>query len=386
MFGKNDGSLRRVPVHLGLLAACAAHTASAHGQTSNSNITMYGILDSGVELITNADGNGRRLVREPFLSGGMFPSRLGFRGVEDLGDGLKAIFNLESGFGVSTGASQQGGRLFGRNSFVGLSGKYGDFTIGRQRSMMFYAMVDADVIGPPVISMGSFDTSLAPSWVDNSLAWRGKFGPLTIGTSVSFGRDTAAPTNCGGETTGNTNACREYSAIVKYDTGTWGISTAYDEFRGGPGSGAAVIEPGVPGILMSNANDKDKRIFLTGFYNVGPVKIGSGWVGRRLKAAAGKANANMYFLGMSYRTSTPWTLDAEVVNMLNPDQNAHGKLAVFRAIYALSKRTSLYGLIGHMGNEGPGSVYSISSSSKIPALPKPGDSQKGLLLGMAHFF
>lgn len=97
-----------------LMALGAAMLAgAAHAQ---SNVTMYGILDAAVEYYGNADAAGHSVTRMPSLGGGMFPSRLGFRGTEDLGDGLKAVFVLENGLAPDSGTLGQGGRLFGRQA------------------------------------------------------------------------------------------------------------------------------------------------------------------------------------------------------------------------------------------------------------------------------
>ncbi len=76
-------------------------------------------------------------------SGSVNGSRWGLRGSEDLGGGLKAIFTLENGFGINDGTLKQGGRLFGRQAFVGLSSdQFGAVTLGRQYDSM------VDYVGP----------------------------------------------------------------------------------------------------------------------------------------------------------------------------------------------------------------------------------------------
>jgi predicted porin len=74
-----------------LAGAALAIGASAHAQ---STVTIYGIADTGIERLTNVNAQGHSLVRMPNLTG-LVPSRLGFRGNEDLGGGLNAFFNLE---------------------------------------------------------------------------------------------------------------------------------------------------------------------------------------------------------------------------------------------------------------------------------------------------
>ena len=95
---------------------------------AQSSVTLYGIIDEGVNYNSNANGN--RLYN---LSSGVFQgSRWGLRGKEDLGGGLGAIFVLENGFDVNTGRLGQGGLLFGRQAYVGISSPYGTVTFGRQ--------------------------------------------------------------------------------------------------------------------------------------------------------------------------------------------------------------------------------------------------------------
>ncbi|MFX5578745.1 porin, partial [Acinetobacter baumannii] len=79
---------------------------------------------------------------------GSFPSRIGFRGTEDLGGGLQALFVLESGFAPDTGAMGQGGRLFGRQSYVGLKSGWGQIMLGRQLNMTYISQLKTDVMGP----------------------------------------------------------------------------------------------------------------------------------------------------------------------------------------------------------------------------------------------
>eukprot|EP01040_Poterioochromonas_malhamensis_P026971 gene26971-34042_t len=95
---------------------------SAFGVASaQSSVTMYGVVDAGITY-DNGPSAGTVTKLESGIESG---SRLGFRGTEDLGSGLKALFVLEQGFDIDTGRSGQGGRLFGRQAWVGLNSEYG---------------------------------------------------------------------------------------------------------------------------------------------------------------------------------------------------------------------------------------------------------------------
>jgi predicted porin len=110
------------------------------------SVTIYGIMDVGVERLTNVNASGASLTRMPNLTGTV-PSRLGFRGAEDLGGGLQALFTLESGIALKSGTLNNGGRMWGRAAHVGLAGPFGRITLGRQPTMTVQA-VSSHVMGP----------------------------------------------------------------------------------------------------------------------------------------------------------------------------------------------------------------------------------------------
>jgi len=129
------------------LLALAALGAFASAAQAQSSVTLYGLIDTGVNYVTNVqtiDGDGNRIGKSQLnlSSGVMQGSRWGLRGTEDLGDGLKAVFTLENGFDVNTGAQGQGFNYFGRQAFVGLAGDFGAVTIGRQYDSV------AEYVGP----------------------------------------------------------------------------------------------------------------------------------------------------------------------------------------------------------------------------------------------
>ena len=111
----------------GSLVLCCAIGAPAHAQ---NNPTLYGLMDAGVGRLNNVSTGGSHTGTPRIPPSAA--SRWGLRGSEDLGNGLKAVFTLESGFGSDNGALQQGGRAFGRKAFVGLSGSWGKVTQGRK--------------------------------------------------------------------------------------------------------------------------------------------------------------------------------------------------------------------------------------------------------------
>lgn len=96
---------------------------------AQSSASLYGIIDAGITYVTNSRGNALVATQSGVAQG----SRWGVKGSEDLGDGVKAVFQLENGFNVFNGKLGQGGLEFGRQAYVGLtSDNWGTLTLGRQ--------------------------------------------------------------------------------------------------------------------------------------------------------------------------------------------------------------------------------------------------------------
>jgi predicted porin len=108
-----------------LLAVGMPFSILAHAQSS---VMLSGVIDVGINAVTNAGGAHQYAMTSGVNNG----SRFVLSGAEDLGGGMKAIFQLENGFNVNNGQFGQGGLLFGRQAWVGLASPYGKLTLGRQ--------------------------------------------------------------------------------------------------------------------------------------------------------------------------------------------------------------------------------------------------------------
>ncbi len=135
------------------------------GASAQSGVTLYGVIDYGLNFVNNAQAlvNGKRTGRQQYTTSSsiMQGNRWGLRGTEDLGGGYNAVFVLESGFDVGTGNFQQGGDLFGRQAFVGISSPYGTVTLGRQYDSV------VDFIGPLTGAVGNGTYSLHGNDINN---------------------------------------------------------------------------------------------------------------------------------------------------------------------------------------------------------------------------
>ena len=185
-------------------ALCVA--APAIAQTASS-LTLYGIIDASVRTQTGLTSSyARSTVDTTVIASGVgLTSRWGLRGTEDLGGGLRASFNLESGVNVDTGASANASTFFDRASVVGLAGNWGSVTLGRQNTLTADSAGVADPIGlrfaslnPNIqnvslsahqlgIEYGATGSSAASNRVNNSAKFSLPIGPLVARAMRGFG-------------------------------------------------------------------------------------------------------------------------------------------------------------------------------------------------------
>jgi predicted porin len=279
------------------LALAAGVALSLADPAPAQGVVIYGVVDLAIERLNATAASGAALHRMPSLTGSV-PSRLGFRGTEDLGGGLKAMFTLEQGLGADTGGLAQGGRAFGRQAFVGLSGPWGQVSLGRQTTMLFWSLLDADIIGPSAYSMASLDSYVPNARHDNALAWRGSFGAWTLGASTSLGRDAVnagpspAGTQCPGEAD-DRRACRQHSAMLKFDTARWGLALVGDRFSGGPGAFAGLVDSSL----------QDTRLGANGYVRTHRLKLGGGLIRRHNEAQPARARSTLAYLGLQWQAA-----------------------------------------------------------------------------------
>jgi len=354
-----------------LLAACCC--------TAQAQPVVYGIVDVAVEHLTNVGLAGGGLTRVPGVTGSV-PSRLGFRAAEDLGDGLRAVFTIEQGFAPDAGSLNQGGRAFGRQAFVGLSGNWGTLTLGRQYTMLVWSLFDADILGPNMHGMASLDAYIANARADNAVAYRGSFAGFTVGATYSAGRDAVnagpspAGTNCPGESATDKKACREWSVLGKYDTNDWGVAFAVDELRGGPGAFAG----------LSSSAMKDTRVTANGYVKFGQAKLGAGLVRRDNDGNPATPKSDLWFLGASYLVNPLFMIDGEAFQLRYKNSGNRSTIGVARMTYFLSKRTALYASLGHIDNAGTLN-FSVSGGAG-GSNPMAGGAQTALASGIRHTF
>ncbi|MGX4641868.1 porin [Massilia sp. SYSU DXS3249] len=338
-------------MHYKALAAALITTLPlfAHAQT---NVTIYGIMDAAVAVEdTDAPGEKRRTV---INSGNQSSSRLGFRGTEDLGNGLKAIFNIEAGVALDTGAADSA--LFGRRAVVGLQGGFGQLTLGREYSPIASVAAATDVFG-----QGFYGSNLS-AFTSNRLTRR-------LANSVNF---KSAPM-------AGFSVLAAYSAGERATDGPSGnlMGVALEYVNGPFYAGAGYHQ------LERVALDDDKEMAIGAGYKLGNVDLKANYL------TADQAGANNEFEQINLGAAYTAGVNKFFVNLQRNEieSGARGNAWAVAYSYSLSKRTSFYTSYGTVRNN-ERAVFGLNSSSTnvTPPATALGADPSAFTVGVRHAF
>ena len=370
-----------------LIALAIASAISAPAMAATGNVDIYGLLSVGVDSVQNGDAsldttpattthNTNRVGR--FSD---YASRIGFKGSEDLGNGLSAIWQIEQQINVDNGSGAFGGANL-RNTFVGMKSKDLGTVLGGRYDTPYKVATGrldpfADTMGDYNGVVGAANRVAAGSYFDQrpsnvvdyiSPSWSG----LSVAAAYAFGAETAV--NNVATTDKNANL---YSLAAMYDAGPLFLSAAYEKqnfgstgvgtFAGLPNTDQSAYKIGagysIMDFTLGALYEKTKDNFGTGganalghstWYLSGKYQMGA----VALKAAYGKANSNA-----------------------TADSGA--KLYTVGADYSFSKRTTVYALYTQIKNDSNAAYnFAYNGASGIGA----GDKPSGFSLGMKHAF
>lgn len=342
-----------------ILLLIAGTTLSGHAM-AQSNVTLYGIVDTSIRYLTNADaGNNGKLSME---NGAFSNSRIGFRGSEDLGGGTKAIFNLLGNFNPGTGTLSNG-LLFSRTAYVGLQTRWGTLTLGRQQTPLF----DILVFSFDPLTVGNYSGN---EWLpvalsnggraDNMIKYTGQFNGLTVDASYSFGVDSTktGPNGFSGQIPGSPGKGTQYGLALTYAAGPIAVGGAFQQTRDNSGNAMTVYNASASYVLGTAK-------FFAGYLH---STDNTGFVDNVLYALGGKTAAftpakgsgrkdNAFFAGMTWQTTPALKLTGaayydhsqNAATNVNATDFGNGKryALVGLAEYALSKRSELYTTIDY---------------------------------------
>lgn len=308
------------------LAAGAALALVSGLVAAQTSTTVYGTLDLGLLTRNHApDGTASTTM----ANGGTAPSIWGFRGTEDLGDGLKASFNLEGHFYADTGASDP--RLFRRQSNIGIgSAGFGTVTLGNQYSPAILAFAATDPRGlrenfsglyswaynSGALSAGNNGNNDVGVFLQNAISYSNTIGPVGVAAGYSVSEKNGAVVSLGATYTGPLSLSAAYQSTNKPDTSDR-MSTIYTV-------GAGYTVGAVTGKLnYLRGVNKDANLVETS--KVGVVGLGVDW-----KTASNNTVIAALYFGKDKNNSADKT-----TTFLLSDE------------YALSKRTTLYGQLAY---------------------------------------
>ena len=357
------------------------------GNLLPQGLTIYGALDSGVEHVTNVGRSKENVSRIPSTTG-TGPSVIGLDFKRNVTASISAVGKAEMGLLLDTGSSGQGGRLFGRQLFVGLDTPIGSLTFGRQYSMLFYSLHGSDILGPNIYGLASIDAYIPNARADNAVVWRAKFDKLSLGAHYSFGRDTISNTvpasgSCAGEDAADTNRCRSWSAMAKYDHQKYGMAVAIDQLHGGTGAQASFLN-GAPPIALTSESDKDRRVTANGYVRFGALKLGAGRLSRKVDTATTNVKQDTTWLEGEYAITPQWIVDGGFFHVSNEDQDRKANLYSIRATYKFDDQLSTYLTLGYIDNSSK-AAYGVSGGGAGTA-PIAGSSQLGAMAGVRYRF
>ncbi len=383
--------MKKTTVALATLAALSSFHQWAQAQ---SGVTLYGVLDAGIQSFSNQNLTNHS--NTTFAgNGGELSNAWGLKGIEDIGSGMKVVYTLEgapnlaNGRGTGLDLNSNGG-LFGRQAFVGLIAPWGLITLGQQADPAFVSFVATDPRGTAQSFSGlqtwvnsSYTSGVAGDlpntyfniFDSNAVGYRIKAGHFDLGLLYGFGGQTAGSSNGsifsvgatyqeGGlvisagayhDRTANADTSRVYNSLSEYHLG---LGYSWSDWS-------------VKGFWMqAGPNHETQPPFTT--------VLGTGVLGYDKFSNVG--------VGGAYKWSPALSFNAAYYQNHDSTQGGHMRMFALGADYALSKHTGLYGMIGSARegggkNFGGGNLITMSDAT-IPY----GDTANGVVLGMHHSF
>ncbi|AMO93434.1 gram-negative porin family protein [Collimonas fungivorans] len=345
-----------------LLAAffgLTAITGAAHAQSTN--VTIYGIIDSGIEFANNGKDSLNRV-----QSGSLSQSRIGFTGTEDLGGGLRALFTLENGFNVDNGSFAQTGLLFGRQAFVGLGSNAGAVTLGRQYEPLHSMHVK---FSTHAVGFGDASAAYVPAIedvrLDNSIKYVSPvFAGVTLTLFYALGENTTVATDS--KSYGNL-----FNIQANYDNGPLSAAVSYASKKKTPSAPDNITK------YLAAAVSYD-FVFLKPYLVAETV--------RNDASSAAIPDYDFWSLAMDVPLGGG-RLNFSYGSLKNKSTaNANSRSYGVVYDYDLSKRTTLYTGYSRVSNDAGASFGVGSANGNEVAAANAGADPRALIFGLRHKF
>jgi predicted porin len=361
------------------LLALAVLGAFAGVASAQSSVTIFGVIDVNLKYVDNT-GTGDR---KSMGTDGINSNRLGFRGIEDLGGGMKAGFWLEGGMSPDDGTA--GGQNWRRRSTVSLMGNWGEVRLGRDYTPSFW---NTTIFDP--------------------------FGTNGVGSSLNVARAAAGSGGAGG--TAQATYVRSNNALGYFLPAMGGVygQIMIAPSEGATGAAGGQYEGGRIGYAAGpfnvalalaqqgysiSPNIKYKTLNLAGSYKFGATTLMIQYNDEKLGADAarvaapqelaeerwlfgasivvGQGEVRLSYVMSDWKNDNPTTAAKE--------QDADASMFAIGYVYNLSPRTALYAQYSKISNEGVAN-FSVAGGSSQNGLPTAGGSSTGMEFGLRHSF
>lgn len=345
-----------------LIALAVAGLVSAPA-FAQSNVQIYGVADAGFTNYKSGDNKFRGVE-----SGLLSASRIGFRGTEDLGNGLKGLFVLEYGINVDTGSGPQGAR----QSFVGLQGDYGFVGLGRQYSPGHNLIGTLDVMGGSAafspyldITSSTIANAGAGRW-NNAISYKSpNMSGFSVEAMYAFGED-----------------ADQADAFGERDTNNrYGIGAGY---KNGPLRAALVYHNTTFESDVGGADDDRKEWMIGGGYDFGVVDMNLAYINVKNVEGIDDLDEKTWYLNGAIPVSAAGKV---LVGYAQAKYDVPGvsdqKIKAYTLAYThgLSKRTTAYAGYTYVDNDDLGDFVPVNALDGSA-----GDSAKGFAIGVRHTF
>jgi predicted porin len=356
-----------------LIALACLFPMAALAQESSS-IRVYGVLDAGaVSEHDCPNGDCPTTKISPGVSTG---SVLGFSGQENLGNATRAVFTLEAGVRNDTGQSDQGGRLFGSQAYVGLANRWGALTVGRQYDVGYETLLE--VADPFRGGTAGTATNLIGNGgrrSDNSIKYR---------SSVIRGFSASAIYSFG-ESAFSTSRNRAYGATIGYEGGLFSLRAAHQRKNNmlqAAGATAPVDLSARNSLIAANMH-LSKRATVYAAYAVNKGVGSSPWDQDNpygaLVLASPSTRSNDALAGVSYSSGAATYMVSYIRKDDRSLANQDADQVAVGMTYAMSRRTAFYAAYAKIKDHN-GAPYTVGNFSEQ------GKGRSAVNVGLRHAF
>ncbi len=359
---------------IAIAAAVAAPSAFAAA-------TVYGNAHMSVNAVSGIDGASTTPAdkTDSITNVTSNSSFVGVKGSEDLGAGLKAVYQMEFGVNLD-GEKQSNGETFGsRNTFVGLGGGFGTVLVGRHDSPIKMVGRKYDVFGDQVgnnrVILGSGNTHLVDGRHNNVIAYATPaFGGFKALIAYVPGADAASAGN--ESDSGVNNAINAWSANAEYKAGAFDAGLGY-----------------ITASNVLNTNKTYSAYRLGAGYTFGAARINAIYQNARYDAGTTEKDRGAYGIGGTYKVTAAGTVKAQYMIADNTSGNKNGANSITVGYdHAMSKNTTVYAVYAAVdnnngtGTDGSFSVMQSNAGTNDNTTAIAGKDNSAFSVGVQHKF